>query len=466
MLYGENARGEEPQAGAGEPPDQVLGEHAQSFLELLVVGKADVELPERLRPPVRIGDDVGSDLVLEQGLDAPQRNPRARPHQQVAVGDDQPRVVVAYLDAALELRISLAIVRELLLGARRELRRTDGAGGRFVPGARRHALEQPAREIEQRRVGSAEEQDASGDEVLGQTIGEHVEPPIEVDLLPAEQVLERGVLDPLDRDLPQPALEEARIDRQRPVGEAGLAREALPAEGAPGGVRVGRRHVEQQVEGIAHLRQLPVHLPDGLDHAAPAQRVEVRRAMGGLTAGELEEGSLERAIEAAVERPPDHRKGLAGRGVAVDLGDLDSDQVDAARSGRVAGEEGPKTGGRDPRAADGFHLGGLLLQLDAAQRLLEDLGGRGDLGPPRPEDAEVRLAGCRSDLGASFAGGPDLDDQKGAEARQEHIDGSLHERDETRVEPALGGGEQVGGLAHEQILRPRALVLRPPPEDA
>ncbi len=167
-----------------------------------------------------------------------------------------------------------------------------------------------------------------------------------------------------------------------------------------------------------------------------------------------------------MERAPDHRKGLAGFCVAVDLGNLDPDQVDAARGGGVGSEQGPKTGGRDPRASDGFHLDRLALQGDAAERLLEGFGGRADLGSPRPEDAEMRVAGCRSDLGAAFAGGPDLDDQKASKARQEHVDGSFHQSGDPRMEPALGRCQHVGGLAQQEIPRSRTLVPRPPPKHA
>ena len=81
------------------------------------------------------------------------------------------RSISSFSAAARQWGRSKAVVSKYVnaledhLGARRELRRADGAGGRFVPGARRHALEHLARELEQRRVRPAEEQDALGDEV-------------------------------------------------------------------------------------------------------------------------------------------------------------------------------------------------------------------------------------------------------------------------------------------------------------
>ena len=76
-LDGHDPRGQQAQPRPAQPADQVLGQHGQAFLQRLVPGQPGVELPERLRPAVEVGQHVGADLVLEQRLDPRRRDLRS-----------------------------------------------------------------------------------------------------------------------------------------------------------------------------------------------------------------------------------------------------------------------------------------------------------------------------------------------------------------------------------------------------
>ena len=100
LADGDDPRREHPQASRVQPAGQVLGEHGEALLGLVVAGQADGQQRQGLPGAVLVGDDVGADLVVQQRLDP------VRP-EGGGLGDEQPAErhhqlgdVVAHLDAA------------------------------------------------------------------------------------------------------------------------------------------------------------------------------------------------------------------------------------------------------------------------------------------------------------------------------------------------------------------------------
>ena len=69
-MHCDHSRRELAQAVRGEPAREILGEHRETFLRLLVAGEAAGERPQLLVGAVDIGDHVGPDFVVKQGLGA------------------------------------------------------------------------------------------------------------------------------------------------------------------------------------------------------------------------------------------------------------------------------------------------------------------------------------------------------------------------------------------------------------
>ena len=70
LVDGDDPGRELAQPSRRETPGEVLGEHGQAFLGLVVAGESGAEQAQRLAGAVHVGDDVRADLVLEQGVDA------------------------------------------------------------------------------------------------------------------------------------------------------------------------------------------------------------------------------------------------------------------------------------------------------------------------------------------------------------------------------------------------------------
>ena len=86
------------QAARRQPAGEILGEHGQPFLRLVVAGQSSAEQPQRLTRAVDVGDDVRTDLVLEQRMKAVRWDDGGRRDEQVAVGHHHAAAVVAHLD--------------------------------------------------------------------------------------------------------------------------------------------------------------------------------------------------------------------------------------------------------------------------------------------------------------------------------------------------------------------------------
>ena len=114
-LDGEHPAGERPQPRPRQPADQVLGEHREPFLQLLVPGEPRVELLERLLLAVEVGEQVRADFVVQQRLDAVARHRCRRRDEQPIVRDHHARRdVVADFDLGDEARQPLVVVVDLV----------------------------------------------------------------------------------------------------------------------------------------------------------------------------------------------------------------------------------------------------------------------------------------------------------------------------------------------------------------
>jgi hypothetical protein len=152
LADGNNSAAEHAQPARVQPAGEVLGEHRQPLLGLVVTRQPDRQQFQGLPGAVVVGDDVGADLVVQQRLD-PVGPDRGR------LGDQQPAErhhqfgdVVAHVDAHREVRIDGAVALELSAGRVRERTGGDAAGaGRL----RRDRLEQLLRGGRERRGDSA-----------------------------------------------------------------------------------------------------------------------------------------------------------------------------------------------------------------------------------------------------------------------------------------------------------------------
>jgi hypothetical protein len=65
-LDGDDPRGQQPHPLGVEPADRVFGQDGQTFLGFLVTREPHREQLQRLRVPVRVGDDMRAHLVVDQ----------------------------------------------------------------------------------------------------------------------------------------------------------------------------------------------------------------------------------------------------------------------------------------------------------------------------------------------------------------------------------------------------------------
>ena len=98
LADGDDPRREHAQTPRVQPAGQVLREHGESLLGLVVAGQADRQQRQWLPGAVLVGDDVGADLVVQQGLDAVRPDGGGLGDEQPAERHHQLGDVVAHLD--------------------------------------------------------------------------------------------------------------------------------------------------------------------------------------------------------------------------------------------------------------------------------------------------------------------------------------------------------------------------------
>ncbi len=151
-------------------------------------------------------------------------------------------------------------------------------------------------------------------------------------------MFEGGVLDPFHLGVVDGALEQGRVDGAGAVPEPGCRLVPGSLESAEGLLGVGGGEGEEEVEGLGHGAEGPIHLPDGPHETAAAQRLVVEGPVGGLGTGELEGGPAEDRVHLTGEGALQQWELLPGVGIPVDGLHFDAD---------VAGRELPGALGSD-----------------------------------------------------------------------------------------------------------------------
>ena len=224
------------------PPDDVLGQNRQTFLRLLVRREPDGQELQGLRVAVAIGEHVGPDLVLDQWLDAVLAEAGGGRDEELAERHHQIGHVVAHLDRYGEPRIARSVPLELRTCRLGECRRGDAARR---DRRRIDELEQRAGRRDQRFPGFAVQLEAAVPEARRAAILQQGDLPGDLVTLGSEERVERRILHALDLHVVEVALDQVRIEVERPRLQDGgrlepRAFEILPRLGA-----VCRRDTEQ-----------------------------------------------------------------------------------------------------------------------------------------------------------------------------------------------------------------------------
>ena len=195
------------------PPCQVLREHGQTLLGLVIARQSDRQQCQRLPGAVLIGDDMGADLVVQQGPDAVRPDSGGFGDEQPAERHHQLGDVLAHLDVNREVRIHGTVSIELLTSRFRERPGGDalgvGSSGRDgfeeLLRSRRQGRRDPSVELqrpvqEPGRVAILQGRDLSGDLVS----------------LRPEQRVQRRVSDVLDLEAVEVTSDQVRLELQWP----------------------------------------------------------------------------------------------------------------------------------------------------------------------------------------------------------------------------------------------------------
>ena len=103
LVHRDDASGELAEPARGQPADEVLGEHREALLGLLVTGQTAGQDPELLVRAVDEGDDVGADFVVQQRFGPRRRDPGGGRDEHVAVGHHHPGASHPNLDVRLDV---------------------------------------------------------------------------------------------------------------------------------------------------------------------------------------------------------------------------------------------------------------------------------------------------------------------------------------------------------------------------
>jgi hypothetical protein len=283
-------------------------------------------------------------------------------------------------------------MRTLACGKGSRVERASRGG---LPASRGDVAEQRLCLPQERVVDRSEELQAAVAKPGRAAIGEHGDLAIELVLLLAKQILESRVLDALDGNRVELALGDRGLEGQRRIGEGRRLAEATASKRHPRGVRVPGRGEQKEIKAIAHVGELPIHFPDGLDELAAPECVIVLGSLRRVPSGELECGPLQRAGEPTSQAAMD--QGELPLTLRVDRQDLQTDAEAVANSRAGSVERGQADGGRRPTPLDlqADRFVARIGRIDAAELALQlrDRGGR--LTVLARHDSEVRLFSCR-----------------------------------------------------------------------
>ena len=238
LVHCDDAGGELAESARGQPADEVLGEHREALLRLLVTGQAAGQDPERLVRAVDEGDDVGADFMVQQCLGPSRRDPGGGRDEQVAVGHHHSGASHPNLDVRLDVGGERPVAVQLGL---RELHERVGV--------------EPRARIGLGGVGTAARMASASCKSAGATApycsmlsarnsGESRHDSIcnqeqQLTLLRLQQVRHGRVLDVADRYLFDPGRSDGRVVAERPVLElrwsaSGPERRRALRRGRPG----------------------------------------------------------------------------------------------------------------------------------------------------------------------------------------------------------------------------------------
>jgi len=95
--------GKQTQTRPAQPADKELRQNRDPFLQFFIAGASRMQLPERLRPAVIVGQYMGADFMLDGRFNTRFSDPDVSPDQQVTARDHKPRHVVANPDRCGEI---------------------------------------------------------------------------------------------------------------------------------------------------------------------------------------------------------------------------------------------------------------------------------------------------------------------------------------------------------------------------
>ena len=252
--------GEHAETPRVQPAGQVLREHGETFLGLVVARQSDRQQLQGLPGAVLVGHDVGADLVVQQGLDTVRPDGGGRGDEQPAERHHELGDVVAHVDVRREVRIDGSIAIDLRTSRVREHPSRHAAPARSLLG---DDLEQLLRGRDERRGDPSVELQRSVQEPRGVAILQGGDLPCYLVSLRVEQGAQRRVGDVLDLEVVELASHQVRLEVELPEPQSGRGREVTPLEVRPRFCRVDRRDVEQQIHSALDLGEAGVDVHRG-----------------------------------------------------------------------------------------------------------------------------------------------------------------------------------------------------------
>ncbi len=286
----EHASREQAQTRSAQATDEVFCQDRQTLLQCVVPCQAGVKLSKWLGTPVVISQDMGTDLVRNQGVGAHRRNANAIANEERAARDHEGASnVVSDLHGCSDFRPLRPVEADLAFGPLRERASVDEAVPRVLSRAWGTVLHDLFRNANELLIDVTKDLQASLEESPGVEIEQHRDLAIELILFLAEEHEKSRIFDSLDRWLIQESLEHDRIDRNGPIPERWRALEPIPLKLPPGLFGIDGRHLQQEVESIGDIGELTIDFPHCLDDGTPSKDVKVSWSIRRMRLDELVE---------------------------------------------------------------------------------------------------------------------------------------------------------------------------------
>ena len=254
LVHCDDASGELAESARGQPAYEVLGEHREALLSLLVTGQTAGQYPELLVRAVDEGDDVGADFVVQQCFGPSRRDPSGGRDEQVAVGDHHPGASNPNLDVRLDVGGERPVPVQLGLG---ELHERVGIEPRARIGSWcRHRGEDGLGFVQEGGGDRAVLLDAQREELGRTTTRQHLHQEQQLTMLRLQQVRHGRVLDVAHRDLLDAGGSDRRVVAEGPVLEFRCS--ASGPERLSRFDEVDRGDVEEEAEARGDVGKRPI----------------------------------------------------------------------------------------------------------------------------------------------------------------------------------------------------------------